>query len=120
LRQDLRIRRVVDAPHEVAVARNELVAREAQQRARFAVVDGGRFHDNESHMALGVTDVAVAHGLVDEPVLAREPGHHGRDGPTVRRREPVDGERLEKAHLFAPGASTWLAITSFWISLVPS
>ncbi len=121
LRQDLGARGVVDAPHEVAVARDVVVTREPQQRARFAVVDGGRLHDDEPDMALGVTDIAVAHGLVDEAVFARKPRHHGGHHHAIGEREPVDRERLEEPHGSAPvAASTWPAITSFWISLVPS
>src|SRR5689334_19813320 len=103
------------------MARNVLVARQPQQGTRFAVMDGGRLHHDQSDMALGVTDVSIAHGLVDEAVLARETRHHGGHHHAIRQHEPVDRERLEQPHVFAPGpASTWLAITSFWTSLVPS
>src|SRR5215470_13927054 len=103
------------------MATDELVAGEPEQGARFAVVNCGRLYDDQADMTLGVADIAVADCLVDEAVLTREPRHHRRHHHAVRKPQPVDGERLEEPHEFAPGgASTWLAITSFWISLVPS
>ena len=62
------------------------------------------------------------------PSAPRQPGHHGRERRPVGHRHANDAGRAEQLQDAAVGAvsaalcasNTWRAITSFWISVVPS
>jgi len=98
LRHDLRIRRSVHAIDEGAMAGDEAVVGEAQQRPRFVAVDCRRLDHDEPDMALGIADVAVDYRVVDVAVLARKPRHHRRHDHPVGDRHAVDAELLEELH----------------------
>ncbi len=98
LRDDLRIRGVVHALHELAMPGDEAVLRDAYERPRLGAVDGHRFDDDEPHVTLGVADVAVDDVVVDDAVLAREPGHHRGHHHPVGEHHAVDAVGLEKLH----------------------
>ncbi len=102
LRHDLGIGAVVNAAHEVGQPRDIGILADAQQRAGLRVVDRHRLDHDQPHPAFRVADVAVGDRLVDETVLARQPCDHGRNHDPVRQNHPLDVERLEQFHPFAP------------------
>src|SRR5690242_8450869 len=120
LRHDLRVGSVAHTADKFAVAGNEAVVGKAEQRPRFVAMDRRRLDDDEADAPLGIADIAVDDGVVDVAVLAGKPRHHRWHHDAVGKRHGIDAERLQELHRPASCAITWAAMTSFWISLVPS
>ncbi len=98
LRHDLRGAGIVHAIDQLAMAGEEFVVGDAQQRAGFRAVDGHRLDHDQADMAARIAHVAVDDAVVDEAVLAGEPrDHRGHEHP-VGDGHRVDGEGLEELH----------------------
>jgi hypothetical protein len=91
LRDHPGVRRVMDAPDQIGEARHELIVADAQQRARFGMMDRHGLDHDETGAALPVADIAIDDVLVDQAIFAGQSRHHR----AIRDDRPGDVQRLE-------------------------
>ena len=94
LRHRLAVGGVMHPLRQFAVARDESVVGQTQQRPGFCPVYRRCLDHDQADPALGIAYIAVHDVAVDQPVLARQPGDHGRYHDPVRQDHAVDVQGL--------------------------
>jgi len=95
LRNNLRVRRIVNASRQSRQTGNELIVADAQERAGLGLVDRHRLDDDQAGATMRVSDVAVGDVPVDEAIFAGQPRHHCRHHDAVREQHSADVQGFE-------------------------